>query len=71
MSEPKIKTVTYLESDLPKVVVSGPASTTTTFALHVAGPFGIKEARNILKQINLYIEFLEEEEATDASIEKV
>lgn len=62
MATPEPKTVTFLESDLPKLVISGPASPSTTFALHVTGPVRAKEVNNIIRQLNLHLEFLEEAE---------
>ena len=56
------KAVTFLAADLPKLVLSGPASKRTTFALHVTGPVDRKELENIIEVIKLQVTFLENTE---------
>lgn len=58
-SPAEIKTVTLLESDLPKLVMSGILSKSTAFTLRVDGPFGVREAQSILRLMQAQIEILE------------
>ncbi|HBG30759.1 MAG TPA: hypothetical protein DDW98_09040 [Gammaproteobacteria bacterium] len=54
------KKVSFLESDLPKLVCSGPLSLRTTYTLRVDGPWGETEARNLRKILDLHIKCLSE-----------
>lgn len=58
--EPKI--LTLLEADLPKIVMSGFVSKRTTFHLRVVGPFGSKEINNLIRQLQLHLQFQLEDE---------
>lgn len=59
----QIERVKLLDSDLPKCVVSGPLSRTTTYALHMTGPVNVREIDNLIKILQLHRSWLSKDEA--------
>ena len=58
MPDDNVRTVMFHERDLLNLVISGPASKRTTFALHMTGPVDKHELENVIKVIKLQIEHL-------------
>lgn len=44
-------------------VLSGPLSPSTGYALSIDGPYGLREVRNLIRQLELQAEFLAQESA--------
>ena len=61
MSEER-KIVTYLESDLPKLIMCGRASSRTGFSLRLDGPVTAKELKAVVRMIEAQIQLLEEDQ---------
>jgi hypothetical protein len=59
--ENNVRTVKYHEDGLEKLVISGPASKRTTFALHMVGPVDKHELQTIIKLISLQLECLKDD----------
>jgi len=57
-----VRTVKYHESGLEKLVISGPVSKRTTFALHMTGPVDKHELETVIEVISLQIECLKDDE---------
>ena len=55
-------------SDPERVVLAGPLSRKTTYALHVNGPYGAREIENLLRMLNLQLEWFRQEEAADSAV---
>jgi hypothetical protein len=66
MSDVKRETVKYLDCDLPKLVMSGPLSRNTLYTLHVTGPWRIREAENLIAVLQLHLDWLREDAASEA-----
>lgn len=58
MSSTRYEVVKLLDCDLPKLVLSGPLSRTTTYALHMTGPVNVRELDNLIKVLQLNREWL-------------
>ena len=54
-----VQMVTLLESDLPKMICSGPVSRRTMFSLRVDGPFSFKNAPRLLAIIKANLDMLD------------
>ena len=48
-----------------RCVLSGPLSANTGFSLTVIGPWGEREARNLVRLLELQVEWLAEDERAD------
>lgn len=59
--EHNVRTVKYHEDGLEKLIISGPASKRTTFALHMTGPVDKHELETVIKLISLQFECLEDD----------
>ena len=59
-----------MSEDVNRVVLSGPISTKTTFALGINGPFRSKEVGNIITQLTILKEWFEEDEREKAAAEE-
>lgn len=62
----RIERVKLLDSDLPKCVLSGPLSRTTTYALHMTGPVNVQEFNNLIKILELNRSWLAQDEAASS-----
>jgi hypothetical protein len=62
MGVTQIERVKLLDSDLPKCVLSGPLSRTTSYALHMTGPVHPKEFDNLIRVLELYRDWLKQDE---------
>lgn len=64
-----IEKIHLLRSDLPKYVLSGPLTAVTTYTIHVTGPWGSREVRNLIRMLTLQAEWLEEDEPASSLTE--
>jgi hypothetical protein len=62
MSVTQIERVKLLDSDLPKCVLSGPLSRTTTYVLHMTGPVNVREFDNLIKVLQMNRDWLAQDE---------
>lgn len=58
-----VEKIRLLDSDLPKIVLSGPLSRSTTYALHITGPVNVQELDNLIKILQLNRDWLREDAA--------
>jgi len=63
MSESEKRFVTYLECDLPKLVLSGPLGPRTTYAIHVTGPWDSDTSARLIQIVEMQRGWLAEDEA--------
>ncbi len=57
-----VEKVKLLDCDLQKCVLSGPLSRTTTYALHVTGPWHSTEIDKLIRLLQLQREWLDKDE---------
>ena len=60
--KPTLEKISLLESDLPKLVIAGALSKSTTFTLRVEGPWTKKAALSLLKLLTIQIEIIDDGE---------
>lgn len=65
----EVEKVKLLDCDLPKIVLAGPLSRKTTFALHITGPYSDVEATNLIRLLELQCLWLKRD-ANDQGSEK-
>lgn len=58
-----VEKIRLLDSDLPKIVLSGPLSRSTTYALHITGPVNVQELDNLIKILQLNRDWLRKDAA--------
>lgn len=66
----RVRFVTFLESDLQKVVLSGALSRGTTFAVHVTGTYTSKHASLLIQMLSMQCDWLHADEKSADSAQR-